>query len=91
MLRLPPLMLLAALLLLLVIAAVGCGARRVAVGGPPAQSFGFTDASGLFLAERDVQWTGTTAHCIVRLVLASAPDSVAAYVEVAMEWCAGIQ
>lgn len=67
-----------------------CAQKRQPVTSPASPTFGFTRADGLFLAERDVQWTGTTPHCIVRLVLASAPESLAAYVEVPAEWCAGV-
>ena len=72
------------------ISVVACGGKRQPVTSPATPSFGFTSADGLFLAERDVQWTGTTPHCIVRLVLAAAPESLASYVEVPAEWCAGV-
>lgn len=79
-------------LVVLIGQAVGaaCAQKRQPVASPASPSFGFTKADGLFLAERDVQWTGTTPHCIVRLVLASAPEALASYSEVPIEWCAGI-
>jgi len=51
---------------------------------------GFEAAPGFF-AERDVQYIGTTGHCIVRLTRADAPESVASYLEVPMQWCEGVQ
>ena len=72
------------------ISVVACGGKRQPVTSPSAPTFGFTKADGLFLAERDVQWTGTTPHCIVRLVLAAAPNALATYAEAPIEWCAGV-
>lgn len=65
-------------------------ATRQPVTSPATPTFGFSPADGLFLAERDLHWTGSTPHCIVRIVLASAPDGLAVYAEAPIEWCSGV-
>ena len=95
MLRLPPLLLLAGLLSLLIIGSMvsDCAAKRapvLAVTPDGYQTFGFAPAPGFF-AERDVQYIDGKPHCILRLPRAANPNGQAAYLEVSMEWCEGIE
>ena len=76
--------------LVIVMTAILLWPRVHPVASPATPTFGFVSASDLFLAERDVQWVGNTPHCIVRLVLAEAPEAGATYAEAPMAWCSGV-
>ena len=77
-------------MLALVWPAAACAGRARSLVTPSAATFGFQPASHLLSAERDVQWVGQEPHCILRLVLAGAPQSTAVYAEAPREWCSGI-
>lgn len=76
-----------ALLALLILAACAARSTNVATG---ARTDGFTPATLTMFAERDVQYTGSTPHCIFRFTLAEAPDGIAMYAEAEMTWCEGV-
>ena len=57
---------------------------------PSVETFGFAPAPG-FSVERDVQYVDNVPRCILRLARAANPGGLAAYVEVVMDWCAGIE
>ena len=81
------------LLVLFTVLVAGCAAKqaRVATVTPDGyETFGFSPAPGFF-AERDVQYVEGKPHCIVRLTRAANPSGTPAYVEVVMDWCAGIE
>lgn len=81
------------LLVLLTVLVAGCAAKqaRMATVTPDGyETFGFSPAPGFF-AERDVQYRDGRPHCIVRLTRAANPGGAAAYLEVGMEWCEGIE
>lgn len=88
----------AILLLVVALLVSGCGAKRATataqVSPMPAATgsatFGFSPAPG-FVVERDVQYERGVPHCILRLARAVNPGGVAAYLEVVMDWCAGIE
>lgn len=75
--------------LLALIVLAGCAAKKAPIATGERTS-GFVPAPGLF-AERDVQYIGSTPHCIFRLTLVEAPDGLASSLEVPMQWCEGVR
>ena len=77
---------------------VSCGARSSpttqpdppATRSPTRVTSGFSAAPG-FVIERDVQYEAAIPHCVLRIARAVNPEGVAAYIEVPMTWCAGIE
>ena len=93
------LLIVGAVVVAVAVLAAGCGARRAAPATAPTSpspvasasvTFGFSSAPG-FVIERDVQYENNMPHCILRLARAANPAGVAAYTEVIMDWCDGIE